>query len=256
MEDIKSLLDSYSRQARLFPAMLTIFAPLVTALAWFPELITSNIGSTLLTIASSCGLLYWLSSLARTRGKIVETRLLSEWGGMANYLSAPPQRPARPAHARSLPCVSRQERAGVGVANIVPGREGSAHHRPCLRLRDQMAQERVRKGFPLVDKENAQYGFRRNMRGMKPIALLAVGLAFIASLFAIWMQVAANVDVPSLRAALTAIGAAGTPPVWGATIFDFIGILAWVFVVRDSWVRSGGEQYAEGLLATCDKLSL
>jgi hypothetical protein len=78
---IIDLFDSYGRQARLFPGLLTIFPPLLASLAWFPELVTSSLGATLLTIASSCGLLYALSSFARTRGKQVEQRLLKEWGG-------------------------------------------------------------------------------------------------------------------------------------------------------------------------------
>jgi hypothetical protein len=78
--DITSLFDSYSRQARLFPGLLMVFPPLMVVLAWFPLLLLSNLGTTLLTLATSCGLLYALGSLARTLGKNVETRLLKEWG--------------------------------------------------------------------------------------------------------------------------------------------------------------------------------
>ena len=85
MEDLKNLFDSYGRQARLFPALLTVFAPLLTALAWFPDLLTSNVGSVLLTLATSCGLLYAGSSLARSKGHVVQTRLLKEWGGCRRY---------------------------------------------------------------------------------------------------------------------------------------------------------------------------
>jgi hypothetical protein len=75
-----SLFDNYGRQARLFPGLLTIFPSLLAVLAWFPALLLSSLGGTLLTLASSCGLLYALSSLARTKGKLVEERLLKDWG--------------------------------------------------------------------------------------------------------------------------------------------------------------------------------
>ncbi len=78
---IANLFDAYSRQARLFPGLLSIFPPLVTVLAWFPQLLLSNLGTTLLTLVTSCGLLYALGSLARTMGKSVEAQLLAEWGG-------------------------------------------------------------------------------------------------------------------------------------------------------------------------------
>jgi hypothetical protein len=79
--DIASMFDSYGRQARLFPGLLTIFPPLLAVLAWFPWLIVSSVGATLLTLATSCGLLYALGSWARTKGRRIEPELRREWGG-------------------------------------------------------------------------------------------------------------------------------------------------------------------------------
>ena len=81
MIDLSKLFDSYSRQARLFPGLLTLFPIILTAIAWFPRLVTSSWGATLVTLATSCGLLYGLSVLSRSRGKKVEKRLLGAWGG-------------------------------------------------------------------------------------------------------------------------------------------------------------------------------
>lgn len=248
MEELKNLFDSYSRQARLFPAMLTVFAPLVTAMGWFPELITSNLGSTLVTIATSCGLLYWLSSVARSRGKAIEKRLLQKWGAWpTTLLLRHSGRLDRHTRARYHAFLSKS------VPNLVlPTAQEEEKDQKGADLAYESSikwlKERVRKGFPLVEKENAQYGFRRNMRGMKPIALLSVVAAFLASLAAIALQVASTPDVPSFRNS-------ATPPIWGAVIFDFVVIVAWIFVVNDEWVRAGGEQYAEALLATCDKIA-
>jgi hypothetical protein len=50
-------------------------------------------------------------------------------------------------------------------------------------------QERCRgKAFPLVEKENAEYGFRRNLRGLKPIGLTACCAALLISALAILWQ--------------------------------------------------------------------
>jgi hypothetical protein len=81
MINLAFVFDSYGRQARLYPGLLTLFPPLLTLIAWFPGLITSSIGATLLTIASSCGLLYGLAVLSRSQGKRAEKRLLRKWGG-------------------------------------------------------------------------------------------------------------------------------------------------------------------------------
>jgi hypothetical protein len=47
MVDLSKLFDSYSRQARLFPGLLTLFPIILTAIAWFPRLVTSSWGATL-----------------------------------------------------------------------------------------------------------------------------------------------------------------------------------------------------------------
>ena len=58
MIDVSKLFNSYSRQARLFPGLLTLFPIILTAIAWFPRLATSSWGATLVTLGTSCGLLY------------------------------------------------------------------------------------------------------------------------------------------------------------------------------------------------------
>src|SRR6202035_3316979 len=65
MIDLSKLFDSYSRQARLFPGLLTLFPIILTAIALFPRLVTSSWGATLVTVGTSCGLLYGLSVLSR-----------------------------------------------------------------------------------------------------------------------------------------------------------------------------------------------
>ncbi|WP_315705074.1 MULTISPECIES: hypothetical protein [unclassified Bradyrhizobium] len=253
MEELKSLFDSYSRQARLFPALLTVLAPLVTALAWFPELLTSHIGSALLTVASSCGLLYALSSVARSRGKTVERRLLAQWGAWpTTYLLR---------HSSRLDPHTRG-RYHVYFSTNVPGLTLPT---PQAEARDPRAadliydsaikwlKEKARKNSPLVDKENAQYGFRRNMRGMKAIALSGVIAALAASLLAVGLNVAQTADLASAQQVFVALRKAGNPAIWAAIAFNIVAAIAWFAVVTDDWVRSGGEQYAEAILATCDQ---
>jgi hypothetical protein len=175
MIDLSKLFDSYSRQARLFPGLLTLFPIILTAIAWFPRLVTSSWGATLVTVGTSCGLLYGLTVLSRSRGKKVEKRLLTEWGGWPTTIwlrhreeHLPPPVLARyhAFFAKNVPLFvapnAEQEGADPKAAD---GMYASAV---------KWLQERCRgKAFPLVEKENAEYGFRRNMRGLKPIGVAA-----------------------------------------------------------------------------------
>jgi hypothetical protein len=85
-EEFARFFDRYNRVARLYPALLTI-APLIWTVALLhPGVMT---GTAVRTVASSAmifGGLYFLSSIARWRGKAVEGKLLDSWGGWPTTL--------------------------------------------------------------------------------------------------------------------------------------------------------------------------
>lgn len=257
VSDIGGLFDHYGRQARLFPALLTVFPPLLAVLAWFPWLLVSSLGATLLTLATSCGLLYALSSWARTKGKRVETRLLKKWGGWPTTILL--------RHASDLD-VHTRARYHSFLAAHVPNMvmPSPAEEQADLAAADSTyasavmwLKERVRtKDFPMVDRENAQYGFRRNLRGLKLVGILGCFVTAFLSLGGIAYQ------TPELQALVVSqswgpladrLGIFG-PAVWSATAINIIGIVAWLSIVTDRWVWEGGVQYAIALLATCDRL--
>lgn len=260
MIDISKLFDSYSRQARLFPGLLTLFPIILTAIAWFPRLVTSSWGATLVTVATSCGLLYGLSVLSRSRGKKVEKRLLAEWGGWPTTIwlrhreeHLPPPVLARyhTFFARNVPLFvapsPEQERADPKAADAM---YASAV---------KWLQERCRgKAYPLVEKENAEYGFRRNLRGLKPIGVAACLAALLISVLAVvWrydsiLPAMSNFSMPALLAALSAI----KPAAIGAICVDLAALAAWFAIVRDEWVRDAGDQFARALLSCCDTLDV
>src|SRR5262249_46640777 len=99
---------------------------------------------------------------------------------------------------------------------------------------------RDKERFPLVHAANREYGFRRNLWGMKPAAI-ALGVVSLAATI-----VPAFTDRISLPAEpLRMIAAAGAQ----AALVVF-----WVLRITPEWVRSTGFAYAERLLAACDSL--
>jgi hypothetical protein len=258
MIDMSKLFDSYSRQARLFPGLLTLFPIILTAIAWFPRLVTSSWGATLVTLGTSCGLLYGLSVLSRSRGKKVEKRLLAEWGGWPTtiwlrhreeHLPAPVLARYHAFFAKNVPMFAApsfaQEAADPKAAD---GMYASAV---------KWLQERCRgKEFPFVEKENAEYGFRRNLRGLKPIGVAAclAGL-LISALAIIWRYdtIIPAISTPSMPMLLNALSTI-KPAAIGVICVDLAALFAWFAIVRDDWVRDAGDQFARALLACCDKL--
>ena len=101
--------------------------------------------------------------------------------------------------------------------------------------------------FPLVFAENANYGFRRNMWGLKPWGLsIAVALALVAwTLFALtvwgrpwpdpWWNVLVNPDsIAVIRLAVAVANSA-------FAIF-------WLFWAKPSWIKPVAEAYAKQLM--------
>ena len=248
MSNLSSLFDAYSRKARLFPGLLTIFPIVITAMAVFPALLTSSIGATLLTICTSCGLLYALSVFARSRGKATEKRLLAVWGGWPTT--------AWLRHGDvNLDDLTRERYRTYLVANV-PGlslptaEEQSADPRAAdsrYASGVKWLQEQCRgRNFPLIEKENAEYGFRRNLRGMKPLGVTGCLFALFTTIaVAAW----ASQWPPASFAALVAVL---KPAVAGAFLVDVVALCGWVFIVSDGWVKDAGNQYARALLAECD----
>jgi hypothetical protein len=258
MIDLSKLFDSYSRQARLFPGLLTLFPIILTAIAWFPRLVTSSCGATLVTLGTSCGILYGLSVLSRSRGKKMEKRLLAEWGGWPttiwlrhrdDNLPSPVRARYHAFFARNVPLfVAPTEQQELADPKAADAMYASAV---------KWLQERCRgKAFPLVEKENAEYGFRRNLRGLKPIGLTACFAALLISALAIlWQNEPLLPALASLSARpLLAVLSAVKPTALGAICVDIAAIVGWIAIARDGWVRSAGDQYARALLACCDTL--
>jgi hypothetical protein len=258
MIDLSNPFDSYSRQARLFPGLLTLFPIILTAIPWFPRLVTSSWGAALVTLGTSCGLLYGLSVLSRSRGKKVEKRLLAEWGGWPttiwlrhrdDNLPSPVRARYHAFFANNVPLfVVPTEQQEVADPKAADAMYASAV---------KWLQERCRgKAFPFVEKENAEYGFRRNLRGLKPIGLFACFAALLISALAILWQsepllpALASHSAKSILAALSAV----KPAALAAICVDIAAIVGWSTIVRDGWVRSAGDQYARALLACCDTL--
>ncbi|BCG97246.1 MULTISPECIES: hypothetical protein [unclassified Mesorhizobium] len=259
--DIAQMFDGYGRQARLFPGLLTIFPPLLAVFAWFPWLLLSSIGATLLTVATSCGLLYALGSYARTKGRRIEPGLRKAWGGWPTTIILRHRDSHLDRHTRQryhsflgsavpdLPAFPTAEQEAVD-----PSGADAVYDSAVVWLKE-MARG---KDFPMVHRENAQYGFRRNLRGLKSVAIIICGLTLAASAGAILYNNPGFLDLlqkHDWRAAIGTIVPLG-PAVLSAMAVNAAAIVVWVFVVTRQWVWEAGVQYATALLAACDTIRL
>lgn len=258
--EMTNLFDSYSRQARLFPGLLTIFPPLLAILAWFPWLILSSVMASLLTLAMSCGLLYGLASYTRTKGRRVEAKLIKKWGGWPSTLLL--------RHSSSLDTYTRKRYHDFLEAAlpsmVFPGPEQEKYHPKeaddvyASAVKWLIERTRSSKDFPMLFRENVQYGFRRNLLGLKPMAIFLCIMTCAVSFLAVTYSSDNIINaLKSLdwRAAIVILDGYGAAVI-SAVVINLVAVPVWIFLVTKKWVQEAGFQYAAALLACCDKISL
>jgi len=250
MTDFGALFDSYGRKARLYPALLTLLPAVAVAFGWLATW-PSTTAATLVTIASACGLFYALASIARSAGKRVEKRLLAEQGGWHTTTMLRHRDPALSAATKERYHQFLQQPVGglptAAQETAAPAEADEKYASAILWLKEQ------RRGpqFQLVHRENAEYGFRRNLRGLKRAGVTLCLLALVGWVGVLFLQH----DIRAIAASsdpLAALWNAAPIGAWAALAVAIIGLLSWIVVVRDRWVREASVHYATALLATCD----
>jgi hypothetical protein len=240
--------DPYDRQARLYPALLAVSPlALATLVVFAPHL--SLLGSTAAAVAG-CGLLYWLAGLARDRGKQLESALFTEWGGKPSIQLLRHRN-------RVIDKVTKARLHGLlasrlGVSFPSPEEEEHDPDRAdelyASASRWLLEQTPATSRHPLLSAENATYGFRRNMLGMRGIglamAVLAFGWIVIAGTSLISAEPGAIVD--QLRM---------LPPAHRIALIACMVLAGlWIWGVSAARVKVAAFAYAERLVSACEAL--
>lgn len=236
-----SLFDAYSLKARLKPALLVIVPAGVTVIALSPGLLSS--WGILSGLIVWCGGTLLLSQMGRDMGKTKEPLLFSLWGGKPS---------TRLLRHRDTQNKTTLQRRHDKLKKLMPGikmptvQEESADpnsadgvYDSCIDYLRTMTRD-VKK-FPLVFEENCNYGFRRNLWGMKPIGIgLSTAGVIVSSTLIIVEYVVRGNEISSLVILSTAI--------------NLLFLLGWLFWFTPVWVKIPADAYAERLLEACENL--
>jgi hypothetical protein len=170
--------DPYERKARVFPGMLVVLPILIPLVCVYGP--KHPILTPVVALLGGCGAIYLLASIARGRGKQLEERLTTAWGGMPTTIAL---RHRDSFFDRVTKARYHQEiRAKLGIAMPTPEDEAAdpsmadeTYIGATKRLR-----ELTRDDKQLLLKENIAYGFHRNMLAMKwvGVATSALGLVY------------------------------------------------------------------------------
>ena len=236
---MKSLgMDKYQIIAQFYPSILTVLPALLTVLFWLPA--EAKLLTSLISAGTTAGLAYLLMQYGRARGRAVQARMTEQNGGLEstialrhrdNHIAGPScdrYRAFLRGHGLHIP-TSEEEKADPAKAD--------GYYRAAA----DWLRERTRdaKKFGLLHGENRSYGFRRNLRGLRPLGATIAVLSLAGTMLGIWLQVGA--EHQNLTAYVLAV-------------LQGCGILAWLFVITDAFVEDASWAYTARLFAACDTL--
>ncbi len=230
--------DAYSWRARIAPVLVALLPMPLAVFVWFPD---ASLVARIAAIGGVPALLLWLlSEIGRDMGKRKEQELWKSWGG------APTTQRLR--FATPDANVMLVERYHHLLSEQVPTLNlPTAEREACDPRAADQAYEVATKWlidntrdtdkFGLLFKENVSYGFRRNLWGLKPLALPLAIAGLILCVIGGWQSVG-SVELD-----------------WAATCAaSVVVVVFWLGWVRPSWVRIPAEAYADRLFEACEVL--
>lgn len=240
--DILSLFtNEYERKARLYPALILLTPLTVTALVIISDKL-SGVNAIGTGVVVSGGA-FLLAQLARDAGKKGEKDLFVQWGGLPSVAilrhrdtridsitkARYHQKLAKLVKGTKAPSVKNEE------ANPTATDEVYTAWSNYLRVNSRDTNK-----YSLLFQENINYGFRRNIWGMRLFGILLSAIPSVISAVFIYQQYRVSAKLSNELIA--------------AFIFSIIFLGLWIFCFTSQWVRVPADAYAERLAEIADNI--
>ena len=225
--------DTYSFRARVLPVYLTLAPAVLLVAAVVPEGLKLPIGGAAALVFAPIS--FFLGQVGADFGKRLEKSLWTKWGG------PPTTRFLRHGNHEFNEVTRGRVHAKLRQLGLhVPTREeqehdqtaADTHYQSCTE--DLIRRSRDAKKFPLVFKGLTEYGFRRNLLGLKFFGVFLTVVGMAGSAWATYTAWNATTELPAAALVAGLIGA---------------GLLfAWLVWVTERTVRLSADRYARFLL--------
>ncbi len=237
-------MDIYDRRARLYPMVLVLLPLALGTASWLPAGVElpGLIGGAVMVLAVSM----LLAQLARDQGKRREKELFKRWGGRPSdrALSYSSKVFAESSLKRwhqklmaldtslSIPDSAASEKANTKAAK--------AAYAAATDLLVAKTRDRVK--YSLLFKENMNYGFRRNLWGMKHAGIGTAVLGLLAATARIVLNSGTNEPHSIVPIA--------------AGVLCVVALIIWLTRVTPSWIRIAADGYAKQLVEACESIDV
>ncbi len=237
--EILKVFDAYSIRARLFPAIIAA-APAFAALA----LLVSWTSFGLSNVIASIGilvLLFAIADLARARGRLIEQKLFADHGGMPSVTMLRRNDGTIDAGSKDRYRAFLAGKLAVAAPSaedeVADPSTADAFYAQCGNWLRQNTRDPKR--FALLFGENVTYGFRRNLLGLRTLALSLNAIVVAICTLLLW-RLSWNLDTPqATRAAVVLVVAAAHAAYM-------------LFAVSPATVLDSAKAYGRELLLSCE----
>jgi hypothetical protein len=242
MDIIISFFSPYELKARFFPALL-ILAPLfLTVVIWYPELI--ELESSIFTIVVLVIILFFFAKLSRELGVKKQKVLLKKWGNFPSTIML--RHRDNTIDAATKLRYHRYLRTNIeGLELPTPEEELNNpdfyEDQYSSAIKWLLEKTRDKNKYDLLFQDNINFGFSRNMFGVKYMGIVFCFLAILININGIYQTYNFNLAEIELK-------------IWLSNLISLIFLLLWVFFVKESWVKNSAVAYARTLLSTCEEI--
>lgn len=239
---LENLFDTYSRRARLYPALIALLPAFCFSVVHLNvlELDWSHAA----WAAFLAAVLYYLADFSRSVGKKVEKKLLSQW----SYFPSATLLRHRDQTLNATQTVRYHQLASSIFGDLklptadeellTPEHADEIYSTISTAL---LPRTRNQKCFPILFKENINYGFRRNLLGLKTIGLFIIFLAVTTELIRSWPHLIQCQSPPTENIAVMA----------GSILMSVL----WIFAITEDSVKAAAVDYAKQLLQSLETLT-
>lgn len=242
MTNILSLIkDPYERKARILPGLILILPFITLAISVFgpKDLIISSLGGVLL----GCGITFILGSFCRSKGKQIEERLYNKWGGVPTTILLRH-------HDRTISDITKNKyhiaiSKKLKITLPTKSQEFSDNSGSDAIYEHAMKELRLLRRCErnLIFLENINYGYNRNMLGVKPYGIISALTSIIISSTLMYygssekmLLLLSHFETSKYSFYIINI------------IISFFVLFIWLLAINEKNVKMSGFAYAEQLL--------
>ncbi len=243
----------YTYKARIQPAFLTVLPLGILLLAWSPG--ESIPAGTLWSLVTAAGGMTIMAHFGRDLGRRKQPDLWNKWGG------APTTKLLRfSGNANRELMLRRRTKLEQLFGRNLPTEEDEFQDRQNADLQYVSAiaylleVTRDPQRFPLVLEENINYGFRRNLWGLKPFGLVFAGIALAGTLALVVLGLGTGPPEASIYQRLITSPDAILVLRLVGVLINAVALGLWLVLVGTEWVKTPADAFADRLLGSIDSL--